>query len=135
MTERTSIANGGQVTDRSVSTFEAVGLVPVVVLDKASHAVPLALALQRGGLPIAEVTFRTAAAADAIRAIAAEVPTGGIGMRNLESCLSPPAVVACGGSWMVDPPLVAAEDFGAVERLSRETVDLAARIRRAKAVA
>ena len=45
-------------------------LVPVVVLDDAAHADALAQALVDGGLPVAEVTFRTAAAADAIRAIA-----------------------------------------------------------------
>lgn len=46
-------------------------IVPVVVLDDAGQAAPLAHALKAGGLPVAEVTFRTAAAADAIRAMAA----------------------------------------------------------------
>lgn len=45
-------------------------LVPVVVIDDAADAAPLAAALVDGGLPVAEVTFRTAAAPDAIRAIA-----------------------------------------------------------------
>lgn len=45
-------------------------LVPVVVLDDAGDAGPLAEALVGGGLPVAEVTFRTAAAPDAIRAMA-----------------------------------------------------------------
>lgn len=45
-------------------------LVPVVVLDEVRDAAPLADALIGGGLPVAEVTFRTAAAADAIRVIA-----------------------------------------------------------------
>jgi 2-dehydro-3-deoxyphosphogluconate aldolase/(4S)-4-hydroxy-2-oxoglutarate aldolase len=45
-------------------------IVPVVVLDDADHAPPLAEALLAGGLPVAEVTFRTAAAADAIRKLA-----------------------------------------------------------------
>jgi 2-dehydro-3-deoxyphosphogluconate aldolase/(4S)-4-hydroxy-2-oxoglutarate aldolase len=44
-------------------------LVPVVVIDDAAQAGPLAQALVDGGLPVAEVTFRTAAAADAIRAM------------------------------------------------------------------
>lgn len=47
-------------------------LVPVVVLDDAAHARPLAAALVEGGLPVAEVTFRTAAAAEAIREMAAD---------------------------------------------------------------
>lgn len=46
-------------------------LVPVVVLDDAAHADPLAEALVAGGLPVAEVTFRTSAALDAIKAMAA----------------------------------------------------------------
>lgn len=45
-------------------------LVPVVVLDEARDAGPLADALVAGGLPVAEVTFRTAAAGDAVRAMA-----------------------------------------------------------------
>ena len=51
-----------------------IGIVPVIAIDDASKAVPLAKALVAGGLPTAEVTFRTAAAEDAIRAIIKEVP-------------------------------------------------------------
>ncbi|MEE6272111.1 bifunctional 4-hydroxy-2-oxoglutarate aldolase/2-dehydro-3-deoxy-phosphogluconate aldolase [Georgenia sp. MJ206] len=46
-------------------------LVPVVVLDDAAAAADLGAALVEGGLPVAEVTFRTAAAADSIRAMSA----------------------------------------------------------------
>lgn len=46
-------------------------LVPVIALDEASHADPLAAALVAGGLPIAEVTFRTDAAAEVIRRMSA----------------------------------------------------------------
>jgi 2-dehydro-3-deoxyphosphogluconate aldolase/(4S)-4-hydroxy-2-oxoglutarate aldolase len=55
-------------------TLRKVGIVPVIKMDSADHAVPLARALLRGGLPAAEITFRSDAAADSIRAIAAEVP-------------------------------------------------------------
>jgi len=51
-----------------------VGIVPVIKMDDAAHAVPLAKALARGGLPAAEITFRSAAAADSIRAIARDCP-------------------------------------------------------------
>ena len=51
-----------------------VGIVPVIKMDDAAHAVPLAKALARGGLPAAEITFRSAAAADSIRAIAKNCP-------------------------------------------------------------
>lgn len=51
-----------------------VGIVPVIKMDTPEHAVPLAKALMNGGLPAAEITFRSAAAAGSIRAIADAVP-------------------------------------------------------------
>ena len=50
------------------------GVVPVVVLEDAKDAAPLAKALVEGGLPCAEVTFRTAAAEECIRVMAKEYP-------------------------------------------------------------
>ena len=47
--------------------FEELGVIPVVVLNDAKDALPLAKALVDGGLPCAEVTFRTAAAEESIR--------------------------------------------------------------------
>lgn len=46
-----------------------IGIVPVIAIEDADQAVPLAKALVKGGLPAAEVTFRTAAAEEAIRRI------------------------------------------------------------------
>ncbi len=54
-----------------LARLSAARLVPVVVLDDAADADPLAAALVAGGLPVAEVTFRTAAAEDSIRAMSA----------------------------------------------------------------
>ena len=51
-----------------------IGIVPVIAIDDAEKAVPLAKALVAGGLPVAEITFRTAAGEAAIRAISREVP-------------------------------------------------------------
>ena len=51
-----------------------IGIVPVVVLDDAKDAEPLAEALIKGGLPCAEVTFRTAAAEESIRIMAQKLP-------------------------------------------------------------
>jgi len=48
-------------------------VVPVMVIDDVKHAVPLARALVKGGLPVLEITLRTAAALDCIKAIVAEV--------------------------------------------------------------
>ena len=51
-----------------------LGVVPVVVLEDADNAKPLAKALCEGGLPCAEVTFRTAAAAESIRRMTEAFP-------------------------------------------------------------
>ncbi|MCL2852927.1 MAG: bifunctional 4-hydroxy-2-oxoglutarate aldolase/2-dehydro-3-deoxy-phosphogluconate aldolase [Defluviitaleaceae bacterium] len=194
-----------------------IGIVPVVKLDSPRDAVPLAKALIDGGIPCAEVTFRTDAAEESIRAIARDMPemlvgagtvttldqldravkagasfivspglnpkivqacidrnipvcpgcvtpseieqalelglktvkffpaepmgglaaikalsgpytdlkfmpTGGINAKNIGEYLAFPKVVACGGSWMVDPKLIAAGDFESVKRISREAV-------------
>ncbi len=54
-------------------------VIPVLTIDKVADAVPLARALVKGGLPVLEITFRTAAAIDALKAIATEVPDAVIG--------------------------------------------------------
>ncbi len=51
-----------------------LGVVPVIAIDSAAHALPLADALLAGGLPVVEITFRTAAAAEIIRILAKERP-------------------------------------------------------------
>ena len=53
---------------------EQFGVVPVIKIEDAKDAVPLAKALCEGGLPCAEVTFRTEAAADALRAMKEAYP-------------------------------------------------------------
>ncbi|GAI92498.1 unnamed protein product [marine sediment metagenome] len=53
-----------------------VGIVPVIAIRDAEDAVPLVKALNAGSLPIAEITFRTEAAEESIKRIAAEVPEG-----------------------------------------------------------
>ena len=53
---------------------ESLGVVPVVVLNDAKDAAPLAKALCEGGLPCAEVTFRTEAAEESIRIMTKEFP-------------------------------------------------------------
>ncbi len=52
-----------------IDTLSQARLMPVIVIDRVEDAWPLAQALKAGGLPVAEVTFRTAAAVEAIRAI------------------------------------------------------------------
>lgn len=88
-------------------TLERVGaarLVPVVVLDDAAHAAPLAEALVAGGLPVAEVTFRTAAAVESIRAMSSR---GGM-LVGAGTVLTPEqvdAAVDAGASYVVSPGL------------------------------
>ena len=60
--------------DAILEKISRIGIVPVIAIDEAEKAVPLARALVAGGLPAAEVTFRTAAGEEAIRRIATEVP-------------------------------------------------------------
>lgn len=62
-----------------VETLKKVGVIPVIVIEDASKAVPLAKALVDGGLNVLEVTFRTAAAAESIAAIRREVPEAIVG--------------------------------------------------------
>ncbi len=201
-----------------IQELSLIGLVPVIKIDNAKDAAPLAHALEEGGLPCAEVTFRTAAAAEAIaemvkacpdmlvgagtvlttaqvdeavaagakfivspglnpavvkycvdqgvpvvpginnpsgieqaltlglkvvkffpaepsgglnmlKAMAAPyggvrfMPTGGIGPSNVGDYLAWNRIVACGGSWMVPPKMLAAGDFDGIRRLAREAVD------------
>lgn len=197
--------------------IKLMGIVPVVRLDSAKDAVPLAQALMDGGLPCAEITFRTDAAEESIRNVVkafpdmlvgagtvtnldqlnraidagatfvvspgfnpeivkaciakgipitpgcssptdveaamslglktikffpAEniggitmvkalagpytdltfVPTGGINAKNINDYLGFPKVLACGGSWMVDPKLIAAGDFAEITKRTWEAV-------------
>jgi 2-dehydro-3-deoxyphosphogluconate aldolase/(4S)-4-hydroxy-2-oxoglutarate aldolase len=57
-----------------IQQLRALRIVPVITIQNAEDAVPLAEALTSGGLPCAEITFRTAAGAEALRRIAAEQP-------------------------------------------------------------
>jgi 2-dehydro-3-deoxyphosphogluconate aldolase / (4S)-4-hydroxy-2-oxoglutarate aldolase len=78
-------------------------LVPVVVLDEARDAGPLADALVAGGLPVAEVTFRTPAAADAIRAMADRGGDVLVGAGTVVTCAQVDAAVAAGARYLVSP--------------------------------
>ena len=60
----------------------ALRLIPVVKIENSKDAVPLGQALLEGRLPIAEITFRTAAAEGAIRALTAELPELLVGCGN-----------------------------------------------------
>ena len=82
---------------------EELKIVPVVVLEDAKDAVPLGQALIDGGLPVAEVTFRTAAAADSIKAMSETFPEMLVGagtVVNVEQCKQ---AIECGAKFIVTP--------------------------------
>ena len=85
--------------------IKKIGIVPVVVLDDAKDAVPLAEALIRGGLPCAEVTFRTAAAEESIRRIAAKFPDMLVGAGTVLTTEQVDRAVGAGAKFIVSPGL------------------------------
>jgi len=202
-----------------IQQLSALKIVPVIALERAEDIVPLGRALVENGLPVAEITFRTDAALEAIRLLrqaqpsmligagtvlnkaqieqakaagatfivspglnpntvraardldipmipgvnnpsdieaAIELgltavkffpaepsggvkmikallgpysqmqfmPTGGIGPHNIRDYLAIPGVIACGGSWMVEPALVREGNWAEIGRLARAARDL-----------
>ncbi|GAA3121651.1 bifunctional 4-hydroxy-2-oxoglutarate aldolase/2-dehydro-3-deoxy-phosphogluconate aldolase [Streptomyces rameus] len=87
----------------AASVLDLAPVLPVVVLADAADAVPLARALVAGGLPAIEVTLRTPAALDAIRAIAAEVPQAVVGAGTVITPEQVEACAAAGARFLVSP--------------------------------
>jgi 2-dehydro-3-deoxyphosphogluconate aldolase/(4S)-4-hydroxy-2-oxoglutarate aldolase len=85
------------------SVLDLAPVIPVVVLDDAADAVPLARALVAGGLPAIEVTLRTPAAQAAIRAIAGEVPEAVVGAGTVITPEQVRASVDAGARFLVSP--------------------------------
>jgi len=88
-----------------LTEISKLGIVPVVALDDAKDARPLAKALCAGGLPVAEVTFRTAAAEEAIRIMATEFPDMLIGAGTVLTCEQVDKAVNAGAKFIVSPGL------------------------------
>lgn len=89
--------------DEMLKQVEVFKVVPVVVIENVEDAIPLAQALVNGGLPVAEVTFRTAAAPDAIKAMSEKFPELCVGagtVINVEQCKK---AVECGAKFIVSP--------------------------------
>ena len=83
----------------------STGIVPVVVLNKADDAEPLAQALVKGGLPCAEVTFRTDAAEESIRRIAKKFPEMFVGAGTVLTTEQADRAVGAGAKFIVSPGL------------------------------
>ena len=79
------------------------GIVPVVVLNNASDAEPLANALIKGGLPCAEVTFRTAAAEESIKIMATKFPEMFVGAGTVLTTEQVDRAIGAGAKFIVSP--------------------------------
>lgn len=82
-----------------------IGIIPVVVLNDVTDAKPLAKALLDGGLPCAEVTFRTEAAEESIRVMAEEYPQLLVGAGTVLTTEQVDRAVAAGAKFIVSPGL------------------------------
>ena len=80
-----------------------LGIVPVVKIDNAADAVPLGKALTEGGLPLAEITFRTDAAAEAIRNITNAYPEMLVGAGTVLTIKQVQSAIAAGAKFIVSP--------------------------------
>ena len=85
--------------------IEKIGIVPVVVLNDAKDAEPLAKALCNGGLPCAEVTFRTEAAEESIRIMTEKFPEMLVGAGTVLTTEQVDRAVAAGAKFIVSPGL------------------------------
>lgn len=83
-------------------------VIPVIVLEKAEHAVPMARALLAGGIRMLEVTLRTPAALACIEAIARAVPEAVVGAGTVRSAQDARAAAAAGARFLVSPGLTPA---------------------------
>jgi 2-dehydro-3-deoxyphosphogluconate aldolase/(4S)-4-hydroxy-2-oxoglutarate aldolase len=83
--------------------FHGTSVIPVLSIERARDAVPLARALYDGGLRVIEVTFRTEAAVGAIAAIAAELPQVTVGAGTLLRAADVAAAVNAGAKFLVSP--------------------------------
>ncbi len=98
-----SVFDGGVTVNGLLKEIHDIGIVPVIAIDDAKKAVPLAKALVAGGLPAAEVTFRTDAAEEAIRSIVSEVPEMLVGAGTVLTKDQADRAIAAGVRFIVSP--------------------------------
>ena len=91
--------------DKVLEQIQEIGIVPVVVLNDAKDAEPLAKALCDGGLACAEVTFRTAAAEESIRIMSEKFPDMLVGAGSVLTIEQVDRAVAAGAKFIVSPGL------------------------------
>ncbi|MDQ7063376.1 MAG: bifunctional 4-hydroxy-2-oxoglutarate aldolase/2-dehydro-3-deoxy-phosphogluconate aldolase [candidate division KSB1 bacterium] len=95
-----------------IERFKRYRLIPVVILDRAEDAEPLGEALLQAGLPLIEITFRTDAAAEAIRRISQRLPEMTVGAGTVIRTEQAQAALDAGATFIVSPGFSAAvSDF------------------------
>lgn len=90
-------------------------VIPVMVINKVEHAVPLANALVEGGLKVLEITLRTPVALEAIRKIKAEVPNAIVGAGTIINLDTLNQAIDAGSEFLVSP--------GATNRLINQAIN------------
>ena len=96
--------------DKVVEELYKIGIVPVIAIDDAKDAEPLAKALIDGGLPCAEVTFRTDAAEEAIKIISEKFPEMIVGAGTVLTTEQADRAKAAGAKFIVSPGFILPED-------------------------
>lgn len=91
--------------NKVLEEISKIGIVPVIALDRVEDAEPLAKALIEGGLPCAEVTFRTAAAEESIRIMASKYPDLLVGAGTVLTTEQVDRAVNAGAKFIVSPGL------------------------------
>src|SRR5215831_8179839 len=97
------MTNALPTADEALARLRETRVVPVIVIDDPEDAVPLARALIAGGLACAEITFRTAHAAEAISRITAEVPDLFVGAGTVLSPVLAATAWDAGARFIVAP--------------------------------
>ncbi|MBU2329106.1 MAG: 2-dehydro-3-deoxy-phosphogluconate aldolase [Alphaproteobacteria bacterium] len=93
----------GDKTEKLLSTLKLQPVVPVLIIEDAKTAVPLARALVAGGLKAIEITLRTAAALEAVRLVAREVEGAVVGAGTILNAAHYAAAVDAGSQFIVSP--------------------------------
>lgn len=90
------------------AVFSASPVVPVIVIDNLEDALPMAKALQDGGITVFEITLRTPVALEAIARIATAMPDAMVGAGTVLTCAQYDAAVAAGAKFVISPGMTPA---------------------------
>ncbi|MGX1926355.1 bifunctional 4-hydroxy-2-oxoglutarate aldolase/2-dehydro-3-deoxy-phosphogluconate aldolase [Vibrio sp. NH-7] len=93
------------MNNEMINKLKQFKVIPVIQINKVEHAVPLAKVLVENGLPVAEVTFRTEAAGDAIKAMSEAYPEMCVGAGTVLNATQVDLAKAAGSEFVVAPGL------------------------------